>query len=237
MSFNAKSIITLIITVLIFSSVNSTVFGENVLQELKTLKIYIKNKEYGGGKFLGEDGMLYTSLEDLKQPLKIDCNIITEEGKDKLYINAGEEEIEYIYAFIKEEDKIFVPLTTFVRTVGYEVKYDERTNVLDIFLESLPFDAEKQVNPDENSEIKKKEVTDLTVTVADKKFDGAILIIRSRDEKYFNFVTSVHFFAPLNILLYPGKYKLTVKRENSPEILQEENIDAMEGIKVEMDLK
>jgi len=237
MSFSGKVIISLIITVLIFSSVNSGVFGENVLQELTTLKIYIKNKEYTGGKFLGEDGMLYTSLEDLKQPLKLDYNILTEDEKDKLYINAGEEKIEYIYAFIKDEDKIFVPLTTFVRSMGYEVKYDERTNVLDIFLESISFDEEKQVNPDENSEINRKDVADFTVTVADKKFDGATLIIRSRDEKYFNFVTSVHFFAPVNILLYPGKYKLTVQAENSPEILQEENIDVLEGIKIEMDLK
>ena len=234
---NYKYIIALTIIIVNFLFIPLKGLSKNTLKDSSSLLIYIKNKEYNGKTFLNEeDNMLYTSLDDLAKSMKFTWEIVSEDEKDTIYISSNnEEKLQYDYSFIKKDDDIFVPLTTFAQSTGYSIAYNKELNVLDIFNEAIIFNEEEQVNPD--NDVKTGSFADLTLTAGDEKFDGAIVIIRSMDERYFNFVSTIAFFNPIRILLTPGKYKITIKDKKLEKTLQEETVEAIEGFKIDLNLK
>lgn len=219
------------ITFIFFIILSSICFGENVLMEMNSLNIYIRNKEYEGKKFLNEDGMLYTSLEDLAMSLKVDYEFLTEDGKDKLYVLNGEEKSEYLYSFIKKDEKLYVPLTTFSQVAGYRLNYDEQENILDVFKEEIPFKMEGE-DKDLDFDYGK-----LIISTGDKKYDGVEVIIRSLDDRYLNITGVIRYFYPLILYVSPGKYKLTVRETETKTVLREEKIEVMKDLEASIELK
>jgi len=107
-------------------------FGENNLKDINTLKIYTGNSEYTGERFLGENGMVYTGLDELKQVLGVNCSPYNTGAGYEVYIAYGDHIIPFKSGVISKNDKIYVPLTSFCQTLGYELKYDYSNNVLAI---------------------------------------------------------------------------------------------------------
>jgi len=106
--------------------------GENNLKDINTLRIFIGNSEYTSERFLGENGMLYTCLDELKQVLSVNCSPYNTGAGYEVYISYGDHIIPFKYGVICKNDKIYVPLTSFCQTLGYELQYDYSNNILAI---------------------------------------------------------------------------------------------------------
>lgn len=117
-----KLIITSLVLIFIFSCL--TCQAENKLKDLKTLLIYIGSKEYTGEKFLGEDGNLYVSLDELISDTSLEFSCL--EKETELIINGVS------FPCLKKNNKNYVVLTALCQHIGYLVSYTEKTNILEI---------------------------------------------------------------------------------------------------------
>ena len=106
----------------IINSFNSAYGGTSVIKDIKTLIIYISNREYKEERFLGEDGLIYTPIDSLKNVLNFEYKL----NKDELYINNTK------FKYIKKEKTIYISLTVCSKFLGYTAKYDEPSNTVDI---------------------------------------------------------------------------------------------------------
>lgn len=106
----------------IINSFNSVYGGASVIKDIKTLIIYISNREYKEERFLGEDGLIYTPIDTLQSVLNFKYKL----DKNDLYINNTK------FKYIKKDKKIYISLTACGKFLGYTAKYDEPSNTVDI---------------------------------------------------------------------------------------------------------
>jgi len=101
------------------------------VKELKNLTVNIEtmaaDKKYKGYIFL-KDGILYTSLEDLKQHLLFTY----EYGDKRIRINRSSSVIEYKGAMIREGPDLYVPIISICEALGFQSNYINNTNTLNI---------------------------------------------------------------------------------------------------------
>lgn len=98
---------------------------------LPTLVINIASlstdSKYKGYIYL-KNGIIYTSLEDLKQHLLFNY----EYSNKKIKVHLSSSTIEYSDSIIRDGADIYVPLTTFCEKIGFQLNYNESTNTLNI---------------------------------------------------------------------------------------------------------
>jgi len=111
-----------LIILYIINIYNPAYSKESLIKDIKTLTIYISNREYKEERFIGEDGLIYTPIDSLKNVLNFEYIL----DKDELYIKNVK------FTYIKKDKNIYISLTACGRLLGYRAKYNEAANTVDI---------------------------------------------------------------------------------------------------------
>jgi len=118
-----RKLLLFFLTILyIINTYNPIYSKESLIKDIKTLTIYISNREYKEERFIGEDGLIYTPIDSLKNVLNFEYKL----DKNDLYINNTK------FTYVKKDKKIYVSLTACGKSLGYMAKYDEASNTVDI---------------------------------------------------------------------------------------------------------
>ena len=123
-----RKLLLFFLTILYITNIYNPAYSkESLIKDIKTLTIYISNREYKEERFLGDDGLIYTPIDSLKNVLNFEYKL----NKNDLYINNTK------FTYIKKSTKIYISLTACCRFLGYKGVYNEASNIVDITKERI----------------------------------------------------------------------------------------------------
>lgn len=139
-----KKLFSLILIILLFISLYSTIPAKDEFENIDGLSIFIDNKEYNCKRFM-EDGRLYVFLEDLKEYINITTWIFNEGVKEKVYVLYGDFSVDYRDGVIRKDSEICVPLTNFFEAIKYYMVYDEEDHILSLQNTGSNYSGEREI--------------------------------------------------------------------------------------------